>query len=240
MTHYYEREHFDAYARIRAEGLDQWGDLHVDLDGFHDFPNRSFLARTLPELTRGDVSRVLEYGCGTGPAACYLAERGYEVHGIDLVPDAIEIARRRAAERGLNIRFDVEDICLWDDVPEQYDVVLDSFCLQSIVLDKDRARVLNGVRRRLKADGRYVLSTAMYEPNRDYGDDHYDPATGIEWVLTAEPHDDARRVGQSWYLPHRRHLTAAALRAELESHGFRVTEQSTAGGDIVCAVEPNV
>ncbi len=43
MTHYYEREHFDAYARIKAEGLDQWGDLHDDLNGFHDFPNRSFL-----------------------------------------------------------------------------------------------------------------------------------------------------------------------------------------------------
>jgi len=235
---YYEREHFDAYARIKAEGLEQWSDLHANMDGFHDFPNRFFLERALPELTRGEVARVLEYGCGTGPAACYLAERGYEVHGIDLVPDAIDLARRRAAERGLSIRFEVDDICRWGEDPERYDIVLDSFCLQSIVLDADRDRVLDGVRRRLKPDGRYVLSTAMYEPDRDYGDDHYDPETGIEWVLTAEPHDDARRIGQSWYLPHRRHLTAAALRGELEGHGYRLIEQSPSGGDIVCVVEP--
>ena len=32
----YERERFDAYARIKAEGLDQWSDLHDDLAGFQD------------------------------------------------------------------------------------------------------------------------------------------------------------------------------------------------------------
>jgi SAM-dependent methyltransferase len=238
MMRYYEPEHFDAYARIKAEGLEQWGDLHVDLNGFDDFPNRPFLEHVLPALTPGVVVRVLEYGCGTGPAACFLAERGYEVRGIDLVPDAIDIARRHATERELSIRFEVEDICRWDDEAEHYDVVLDSFCLQSIVLDDDRARVFDGVRRRLEPDGRFVLSTAMYEPDRDYGDDRYDPDTGIVWVLTAEAHDDAVRIGRSWYLPHRRHLTASALAGELESHGYRIIEQSPTGGDIVCLVEP--
>jgi 2-polyprenyl-3-methyl-5-hydroxy-6-metoxy-1,4-benzoquinol methylase len=237
MMRYYEPEHFDAYAQIKAEGLEQWSDLHADVDGLHDFPNRSFLERVLPPLTQADVSRVLEYGCGTGPAACFLAERGYDVLGIDLVPDAIDIARRHAVERELSVRFDVQDICLWNEEPEQYDVILDSFCLQSIVLDDDRARVLDGVRRRLEPGGRYVLSTAMYEPDRDYRDDHYDRETGIVLMPTAQPHADARRIGQSWYLPHRRHLTAAALRRELESHGYRLVEQSSGGGDIVCLVE---
>ncbi len=97
---YYEREHFDAYARIKAEGLHQWSDLHEELAGYEDFPNRPFLERTLPALATAQRSQVLEYGCGTGPAACFLAERGYDVHGIDLVPDAVEIAQRHASERG--------------------------------------------------------------------------------------------------------------------------------------------
>lgn len=236
MTRYYEREHFDGYARVKSEGLGQWSDLHETLDGFDDFPNRPFLERALPKVTIGDHLRVLEYGCGTGPAACYLTERGYQVHGIDLVPDAIDLARRHAVERHLNTHFEVADICYWESA-EQYDIVLDSFCLQSIVLDTDRAAVLNGVRRRLKADGRYVLSTAMYDPGRSYEDDHYDSATGIVWVLTNTPHGDAQRIGQSWYLPHRRHLTPMALRAELESHGFHILEQSVAGGDIICVIE---
>jgi 2-polyprenyl-3-methyl-5-hydroxy-6-metoxy-1,4-benzoquinol methylase len=150
---YYEREHFDAYARIKNEGLHQWNDLHEELAGYEDFPNRPLLERTLPVVAPGQRSRILEYGCGTGPAACFLAERGYDVHGIDLVPDAIEIAQQQASERKLNIRFEVADICQWEGEAEQYDVVLDSFCLQSIVLDADRDAVLNGVRRRRSQTG---------------------------------------------------------------------------------------
>ena len=211
------------------------GDLHEVRTGFDDFPNRPFLERTLPMVPPGRRCRVLEYGCGTGPAACFLAERGYEVHGVDLVPDAIELAQRQAAKRGLRIRFEVADICEWDDEVDGFDVVLDSFCLQSIVLDGDRSRVLTSVRRRLEpGQGRYVLSTAIYEQGRDYGDDLYDPATGIVWIRTAGSQSDARRIGGSWYLPHRRHLPAAALRSELEDHGFRVIDQSPAGGDLVC------
>ena len=234
---YYEREHFDAYARIKAEGLDQWSDLHEALDGYGDFPHRVFLERTLPVVETGQRPQVLEYGCGTGPAACFLAERGYEVHGIDLVPDAIEIARRQAFERGLDIRFEVADICASDGETERYDVVLDSFCLQSIVLDADRGAVLGGVRRLLEPGGGYVLSTAVYERARDYADALYDTTTGIVRVRTAGPGSDARRIGRTWYLPHRRHLTAEALRAELESFGFGVIEQSRDGGNIVARAQ---
>ena len=101
---YYEREQFDAYARIKAEGLHQWSDLHDELASFEDFPNRPFLERTLPAVAPGQRSQVLEYGCGTGPAACFLAERGYDVHGIDLVPDAIENAQQHASERELTVQ----------------------------------------------------------------------------------------------------------------------------------------
>ena len=83
--------------------------------------------------------------------------------------------------------------------------------------------------RTLPADGRYVLSTAVCERARDYGDDYYDPATGIVWVRTAGSGSDGRRIGGSWYLPHRRHLTASALRAELQRYGYRIIEQSPSG-----------
>lgn len=178
---------------------------------------------------------MLEYGCGTGAAACFLAERGYRVHAIDLVPDAIEVARQRAAERRLAIQFEVRDICRWGDSEERYDFVVDAFCLQSIVTDEDRSRVLDGVRRRLRAGGRYLLSTAVYQPDREYGEDHYDAETGIVWMPTDGPNEDGMFLYGTWYLPNRRHLTATALQDELEAHGFRVLEQLPPfGGDVVC------
>lgn len=233
---YYEPEHIEGYARIRSMGLNQWSDLHEDLGGYDDFPNRAFLERVLPRVVGGGAPRVLEYGCGTGPAACFLAERGYRVRGIDLVPDAIDLAREHAAERGLSVEFDVEDVCEWSDACERYDVVLDSYCLQSIVLDRDRTRVLDGVRRRLNPGGRYVLSTAVLRPERDYAPDHFDPATGIVWTRAAENSNDAALIDGSWYLPNRRHLTTDALRAELQDAGLEVLHRSEDGGDLVCTV----
>lgn len=236
---YYEKEHFDAYARIQRAGLNQWSDLHRadGGGGYDDFPSRSFLARVLPG-DQGRRSSVLEYGCGTGAAACFLASRGYRVHAVDLVPDAIELARQHAAQRGLSIRFDVTDICRWGETRERYDYVIDSLCLQSIVTDEDRSRVLHGVRMRLRPGGQYLISTAMYSPDRDYDEaEHYDPATGIVWTQVPGPVEDGTMINGSWYVPNRRHLTAEALRSELERHGFRLIEQSQpTGGDVVCEV----
>lgn len=232
---YYEQEHFEAYARIKREGLDQWSDLHpTDRGrGYHNFSNRSFLARMLPAPEQHRPT-VLEYGCGTGPAACFLAERGYSVHAIDLVLDAIDVARLRAAEIGVAVRFEVGDVCRWGEPEQRYDYVIDSFCLQSIVTDEDRARLLDGVRNRLNPGGQYLVSTAMYSPDREYGQDHYDAETGIEWTPAPGPHEDGMVIDGSWHIPNRRHLRASALRSELESHGFRVVEQSDPlGGDVV-------
>lgn len=70
---------------------------------FDDFAMRPFLEVVLgaPSLRAAARPRALEYGTGTGSGACLLAERGLAVDAIDVSPDAIELARRFARERGL-------------------------------------------------------------------------------------------------------------------------------------------
>ncbi|GAA1122462.1 hypothetical protein GCM10009630_20350 [Kribbella jejuensis] len=225
---YYYAEHQTAYRRLREEGLTQWNDLFGESWTFDDFPNREFLESVLGRLPAG--GSVLEYGCGTGPAACFLAERGFRVDAIDLIPEAIELARGFARERGVHVNFSVQDVCAFPAGSKRYDVVLDSYCLQSIVTDADRTRVLQAVRERL--DGYYVLSTAVHDSERVYdGGFRYDPRTGICYQEIAGPAEDAVRFDGSWYLPHRRHLRPEALRDELERAGLHVVEQE--GGDLV-------
>ncbi len=240
---YYYAEHENAYRRIRQAGHTQWNDLFDEHGDFEHFQNRPFLERVLPqlELPPPAETEALEYGCGTGPAACFLAARGYRVHAIDLIPEAIMIARRLAEERGVEVEFGVQDVCtLAAESPERrYHLVLDSFCLQSIVTDEDRRAVFAAVRDRLKPNGYYVISTAMHEPDRDYEPGTYDVATGISYQEITEDGTDAdgaTMINGRWYQPHRRHLTAAALRTELITAGFNVLKQDGPhGGDLVCA-----
>ncbi|WP_433167441.1 class I SAM-dependent methyltransferase [Kribbella sp. CA-247076] len=214
---YYEVEPAAVYRQVARDHMTQWSDAFEPgrPGGFDDFPNRAFLERVLPEL-RG-ITDVLEYGCGTGPAACFLASRGLRVDAVDLDPQAIGLARQFAEERGLRVNFGVQDVCRWPAADQRYDLVVDSYCLQNIVLDEDRAAVFRGVRDRLAPAGRYLISTALYTPDRVYDEElQYDSATGICY-----------RDG----LPYRRHLTAAALRAELTKAGFTVLLLT--GGDVV-------
>jgi 2-polyprenyl-3-methyl-5-hydroxy-6-metoxy-1,4-benzoquinol methylase len=227
---YYYAEHQAAYRRIGREGMAQWNDLFGEGSTYDDFANRAFLESVLDRLPAS--GEVLEYGCGTGPAACFLAARGFHVDAIDLIPEAIALAQGFARERGVDVNFSVQDVCTMPAGSKQYDVILDSYCLQSIVTDPDRAAVLSAVRARLKPNGHYILSTAMYDPDRVYEDDfRYDATTGICYERSTEPADDAVQLDNTWYLPHRRHLRPDALRAELEHAGLRVISQD--GGNVI-------
>jgi tellurite methyltransferase len=53
-----------------------------------------FLAEVLPRLTPG---RALDLACGTGRDAVFAASCGWQVTAVDVLPDALERARRLAA-----------------------------------------------------------------------------------------------------------------------------------------------
>lgn len=217
---YYYAEHQAAYERLAREGKSEWNDLFDDAR----FPHQAFLENALSRLGVPSGARVLEYGCGTGRAARFLAAAGFRVHAVDLIPTAIAMARQFAADEGLAIDFEVRDICTSAFEPS-YALVVDGFCLQSIVRTDDRSKLFAAVRSALLPDGHYLISTAMYDPDRVYEDDcTYDAASGI--VL----HNGT---------PHRRHLRPEALRAELEHHGFRIlSQEGDLGGNVVCALSP--
>lgn len=237
---YYQSEHEVAYRAIEKRGLNQWNDLFVEQGAFtyEQFLNRPFLERVLATFEFSADSRVFEYGCGTGPAACFLADRGFSVDAIDLVPEAINIARRMAEELALHVQFDVADIVQFEPSASGYDMVLDSYCLQSIVTNEHREAVYSIVRDLLAADGLYVISTALRNPNRQDGPGYYlEESTGMYYREAPEDCDAGERIEIDgvYYIPHRRHHTRDALVRELEINGFEVLDfNGPELGDLVC------
>jgi len=65
--------------------------------------------RVIARLDPKPGDRWADLACGTGAVAELAAQRGADVTGLDLAPTLIEVAKGRAAERGLDIGYVVGD-----------------------------------------------------------------------------------------------------------------------------------
>jgi cyclopropane fatty-acyl-phospholipid synthase-like methyltransferase len=99
---------------------------------------------------------VLDAGCGTGDTALFLAGRGCQVTGIDFLDVPIQRAKRKAAERGVQATFLVQDALTLKDWTERFDHVIDSG-LFHVFRDDDRPRYVEGLATVLRPGGRLFL-----------------------------------------------------------------------------------
>lgn len=102
------------------------------------------------------VGTIVDVGCGTGELALALAARGHAVLGVDVAPSAIELARHKAGQRGLDAEFRAADATELDGYDGRFDTVLDSgllHCLRS----EEQLRYLRVLRRVCKRGGRIAV-----------------------------------------------------------------------------------
>ena len=71
---------------------------------------------------------VVDVGCGLGDNAIHLASRGHQVTGIDVAPAALEQARQRASQQGVDVDFTVADATSLAGFEGRFDSVLDAAC----------------------------------------------------------------------------------------------------------------
>jgi SAM-dependent methyltransferase len=117
-----------------------------------------------------------------GITALFLTERGYQVTGYDVIPEAIATAREIASARGLSIQYEVMDVTLIPHDGDRFDVIVDSYCLNHIVFTEERRAVFKSIKARLKPTGYYLVSSSMYERSRHSPEEKVvDDSTGFAY-----------------------------------------------------------
>lgn len=115
------------------------------------------IAITREHMTPDSV--VLDIGCGTGSLALRLADAGREVHGLDVSPEMVRIARDKAERQGAaNVRFHVGP---FDESFTAFPAAhLDGLCAYSILhLVDDRHAALAQIYSLVKPGGFFISST---------------------------------------------------------------------------------
>jgi SAM-dependent methyltransferase len=108
---------------------------------------------------------VLDAGCGTGRYSRELARRGYMVHGVDLSPELVEVAKGTAGDRTGGVSFAVADILA--SPAARYAAVLCRGVLNDIIDDGRRDAVFAAFARTLRPNGALILDVREWRASAE-------------------------------------------------------------------------
>lgn len=148
-----------------ANKISRWTGEGIDEDTLRHFTDFANIAYALA-LPAG--SRILDVGCGSGWLAEYFARLGYDVTGIDISPELINIANERVRnlgygvddETGISCRFVVHDI---EEAPldESFDAII---CYDSLHHFEDEQAVLKHLGAMLEYGGLLFVAEGEKPP----------------------------------------------------------------------------
>lgn len=103
-----------------TDDRERWNDRYDRPDDDRDPDPIPELERRIDALPDG---RALDVATGLGANAVYLADRGYDVDAVDISDVALERARDRAADRGVDVNWLRSDLADFDPGRERYDLI---------------------------------------------------------------------------------------------------------------------
>ncbi|MFC1489751.1 class I SAM-dependent methyltransferase [Candidatus Latescibacterota bacterium] len=149
----------DSWQELYSGGLVSW-----DI-GKHDYNLENVVVDTPI-----DSCKTLEIGCGTGDNALWLAERGFQVTGVDLVDSAIQKAKEKSAESDVSCTFLTADFMdeKLDGAP--FDFIFDRGCFHSFDSLEERSRFALNAAVHLATGGLWLtIMGSADDPPRDTG-----------------------------------------------------------------------
>lgn len=100
------------------------------------------------------AGRAIDIGCGTGTNVITLAKTGWQVQGFDFAPRAIQIAKRKIKNAGVQASLFMDDATKMKNVKGQFDLALDIGCFHGI---ENKADYLTQLDRILAPNGFWLM-----------------------------------------------------------------------------------
>lgn len=115
-----------------------------------------FIARNYYKSER-DKIKILDFGCGAGAHAWYLAREGFDVYAFDGSKSAIEKAKQRFERENLKADLRVADALNLSYADDFFDAVVDNVCIYGNLLE-DIKVMYKDIYRMLKPGGKIFTS----------------------------------------------------------------------------------
>ncbi len=132
----------------------------------------------LLESRNAAPKRVLDLACGTGNVSVLLAEKGYEVTGVDIAADMIEAARQKPVQPGWRMEFFNQDAAEMDLGDRRFDLCISLFDSLNYITDPQRLQMAfhriahhleEGALLIFDVNSEYALKNRFFDQdNRDY------------------------------------------------------------------------
>ncbi|MDD2921183.1 MAG: class I SAM-dependent methyltransferase [Anaerolineales bacterium] len=100
------------------------------------------------------AARAIDLGCGTGTNVITLAKTGWQVTGIDFAPLAIQNAKRKIKNAGVEANLFVDDTTQLKNIKTQFELALDIGCFHGV---QNKADYLTQLDRILTPSGFWLL-----------------------------------------------------------------------------------
>ena len=147
------------------------------------------IAENTDEALEQERNLVVELGCGTGSFTIEMAQKGYDIIGTDLSFEMLDIARRKAAEQGLDIMFLQQDMRELDLYCTTGTIVSVCDSINYLLEDEDVIETFRLVNNFLYPKGIFVFDFNTVHKYRDVIGD----------VTIAENRDDCSFIWDNYY-----------------------------------------
>lgn len=206
MQEYYE----ESYRNERSRGTsDLLYEMTTYSKGLYNFVVES------KELFLGSTDwsslSVLETGAGRGGVGLLLAKLGAKVTLLDFSPTALAQAEKIYASENVEVITVVGDVTHPDvDLPQKYDLIVDSHLLHCLTEDPDRSSYYRLISDHLSERGIFVCESMVHRKKLYIPDGFMFDERNVLWQMFGK------------WTPVRRILDSLDLETELKNAGFNI------------------